>query len=297
MAKVLTAIPATESNVKTLGKKEPFRSVRNDFCTCSWLAWFQHEGSRRRAGWGIYLRNPTQLWEPTKLEIHRNPTYSNSHRISSSTVYFATSNTVCPCFTLRASDHLDDFVIEIGLVRLVRLVRLVPVSSAPSCQALLEAHLPSFSLANNRCLACLGTWNADSGYDSATSATLFCMWQRRSSHSICQRWKLLAKHGEVLSKFPNTWRTQGKACVLYAIYIKCLEHQDPAKFLGPNLHKKWTLCLWLETLGYLSCKPVRNLYSTRTLPIPTDTLKRCFVVFLFSRICCNSRQELPKTIE
>ena len=162
MAKVLTAIPATESNVKTLEKKEPFRSVRNDFCTCSWLAWFQHEGSRRRAGWGIYLRNPTQLWEPTKLEIHRNTTYSNSHRISSSTVYFATSNTVCPCFTLRASDHLDDFVIEIGLVRLVRLVRLVPVSSAPSCQALLEAHLPSFSLANNRCLACLGTWNADS---------------------------------------------------------------------------------------------------------------------------------------
>ena len=198
---------------------------------------------------------------------------------------------MCPCFTLRASDHLDDFVIEIGLVR---LVRLVPVSSAPSCQALLEAHLPSFSLANNRCLACLGTWNADSGYDSATSA--------RSSHGICQRWKLLAKHGQVLSKFPITWRIQGKACVLYAIlYIKCLEHQDPAKFLGPNLRKKNRTTIEplfvTGNLWHLSCKPVRNLYSTGTLPIPTDTLKRCFVVFLFSRICCKSRQELPRTME
>ena len=50
-------------------------------------------------------------------------------------------------------------------------------------------------------------------------------------------------------------------------------------------------------LWHLSCKPVRNLYSTGTLPIPTDTLKRCFVVFLFSRICCKSRQELPRTME
>lgn len=31
MAKVLTAIPATESNSKSLKKKEPFPSVRNDF--------------------------------------------------------------------------------------------------------------------------------------------------------------------------------------------------------------------------------------------------------------------------
>ena len=142
-------------------------------------------------------------------------------------------------------------------------------SSSPSCQALLEAHLPSFSLANNRCLACLGwnmtniwqtlwTWNADLGYDSATSA--------RSSHSICQRWKLLAKHGEVLSKFPNTWRIQGKACVLY-IYM-LYKHQmpwapRPAKFLGPNLRKKWTLCLWLETWGiYLV-----NQYVICTQPV------------------------------
>ena len=214
---------------------------------------------------------------------------------------------MCPCFTLRASDHLDDFVIEIGLVR---LVRLVPVSSAPSCQALLEAHLPSFSLANNRCLACLGwnminiwqtlwTWNADSGYDSATSATLFCMWQRRSSHSICQRWKLLAKHGQVLSKFPNTWRIQGKACVLYIymLYTSNALSTKTSKIPGAKLAQKMNPLFVTGNLGYLSCKPVRNLYSTRTLPIPTDTLKRCFVVFLFSRICCNSRQELPKTIE
>ena len=263
MAKVLTAIPATESNVKTLEKKEPFRSVRNDFCTCSWLAWFQHEGSRRRAGWGIYLRNPTQLWEPTKLEIHRNPTYSNSHRISSSTVYFATSNTVCPCFTLRASDHLDDFVIEIGLVRLVRLVRLVPVSSAPSCQALLEAHLPSFSLANKP-MPCL----------PRNVKRRFGIWFSHKCHFVLHVTKAVQSQHlptmeatgqtwEVLSKFPNTWRTQGKACVLYAIYIKCLEHQDPAKFLGPNLHKKWTLCLWLETWGiYLV-----NQYVICTQPV------------------------------
>ena len=217
---------------------------------------------------------------------------------------------MCPCFTLRASDHLDDFVIEIGLVRLVRLVRLVPVSSAPSCQALLEAHLPSFSLANNRCLACLGwnmtniwqtlwTWNADSGYDSATSATLFCMWQRRSSHSICQRWKLLAKHGEVLSKFPITWRIQGKACVLYIymLYTSNALSTKTSKTPGAKLAQKMNPLFVTGNLGYLSCKPVRNLYSTRTLPIPTDTLKRCFVVFLFSRICCKSRQELPRTME
>ena len=198
---------------------------------------------------------------------------------------------MCPCFTLRASDHLDDFVIEIGLVRLVRLVRLVPVSSAPSCQALLEAHLPSFSLANNRCLACLGTWNADSGYDSATST--------RSSHSICQRWKLLAKHREVLSRFPNTWRIQGKACVLYIymLYTSNALSTKTSKTPGAKLAQKMNPLFVTGNLGYLSCKPVRNLYSTRTLPIPTDTLKRCFVVFLFSRICCNSRQELPKTIE
>ena len=198
---------------------------------------------------------------------------------------------MCPCFTLRASDHLDDFVIEIGLVRLVRLVRLVPVSSAPSCQALLEAHLPSFSLANNRCLACLGTWNADSGYDSATSA--------RSSHSICQRWKLLAKHGEVLSKFPITWRIQGKACVLYIymLYTSNALSTKTSKIPGAKLAQKMNPLFVTGNLGYLSCKPIRNLYSTGTLPIPTDTLKRCFVVFLFSRICCNSRQELPKTIE
>ena len=195
---------------------------------------------------------------------------------------------MCPCFTLRASDHLDDFVIEIGLVR---LVRLVPVSSAPSCQALREAHLPSFSLANNRCLACLGTWNADSGYDSATSA--------RSSHSICQRWKLLAKHGQVLSKFPNTWRIQGKACVLYIymLYTSNALSTKTSKIPGAKLAQKMNPLFVTGNLGYLSCKPIRNLYSTGTLPIPTDTLKRCFVVFLFSRICCKSRQELPRTME
>ena len=70
-------------------------------------------GSRCRAGWGILLRNPIQLW---KTNESRNPTYSNEHRLSSSTIYFATSNTVSPYFTLHsASDHLDS-VIEIGFV-------------------------------------------------------------------------------------------------------------------------------------------------------------------------------------
>ena len=31
----------------------------------------------------------------------------------------------------------------------------------------------------------------DSGYDSATSDTLLCMWQNRTNQSICQWWKLL----------------------------------------------------------------------------------------------------------
>ena len=66
---------------------------------------------------------------------------------------------------------------------------------------------------------------------------------------------------------------------------------------GAKLAQKMNPLFVTGNLGYLSCKPIRNLYSTGTLPIPTDTLKRCFVVFLFSRICCNSRQELPKTIE
>ena len=67
----------------------------------------------------------------------------------------------------------------------------------------------------------------------------------------------------------NTGKSM-RTIYLYAIYIKCLEHQDPAKFLGPNLHKKWTLCLWLETWGiylvnqYVICiQPV--LYQYRPI--------------------------------
>lgn len=71
----------------------------------------------------------------------------------------------------------------------------------------------------------------------------------------------------------------------------------PSKIPGAKLAQKMNPLFVTGNLGYLSCKPVRNLYSTGTLPIPTDTLKRCFVVFLFSRICCKSRQELPRTME
>ena len=48
----------------------------------------------------------------------------------------------------------------------------------------------------------------------------------------------------------------------------CYIHQmpwapRPAKLLGPNLHKKWTLCLWLETWGiYLV-----NQYVICTQPV------------------------------
>ena len=127
--------------------------------------------------------------------------------------------------------------------------------------------MPSFSLANNRCLACLGTWNADSGYYSATSA--------RSSHSICQWWKLLAKHGQVLSKFPNTWRIQGKARVLYAntfcksciIIFLCTSNTlstKTSKILGAKLLQKTrNFCLWLETWGIY----LENQYVTCTQPV------------------------------
>ena len=200
---------------------------------------------------------------------------------------------MCPCFTLRASDHLDDFVIEIGLVRLVRLVRLVPVSSAPSCQALLEAHLPSFSLANNRCLACLGTWNADSGYDSATSATLFCQVQSQHLPTMEATGQTWGGFVQISQHLENTGKSMRTICYIHQMPWA----PRPSKIPGAKLAQKMNPLFVTGNLGYLSCKPVRNLYSTRTLPIPTDTLKRCFVVFLFSRICCNSRQELPKTIE
>ena len=62
-------------------KKKPFPSVRNDFCTCSWLVWFQHvqtvilfRGKSTQSWSRNPPRNPTQLWEPTKLEIQHIPT-------------------------------------------------------------------------------------------------------------------------------------------------------------------------------------------------------------------------------
>ena len=76
----------------------------------------------------------------------------------------------------------------------------------------------------------------------------------------------------------------------YMLYTSNALSTKTSKTPGAKLAQKMNPLFVTGNLGYLSCKPVRNLYSTRTLPIPTDTLKRCFVVFLFSRICCNSRQ-------
>ena len=59
---------------RSLQSEMIFAHVRDWFDSNMFKLSFSSEGSRRRAGWGIYLRNPTQLWEPTKLEIQHIPT-------------------------------------------------------------------------------------------------------------------------------------------------------------------------------------------------------------------------------
>ena len=94
----------------------------------------------------------------------------------------------------------------------------------------------------------------------------------------------------------NTGKSM-RTIYLYMLYTSNALSTKTSKIPGAKLAQKMNPLFVTGNLGYLSCKPIRNLYSTGTLPIPTDTLKRCFVVFLFSRICCKSRQELPRTME
>ena len=102
--------------------------------------------------------------------------------------------------------------------------------------------------------------------------------------------------GRFCPNFPSLGEYREKHAY-YMLYTSNALSTKTSKTPGAKLAQKMNPLFVTGNLGYLSCKPVRNLYSTRTLPIPTDTLKRCFVVFLFSRICCKSRQELPRTME
>ena len=93
--------------------------------------------------------------------------------------------------------------------------------------------------------------------------------------------------GRFCPNFPSLGEYREK----HAYYISiCYIHQmpwapRPAKFLGPNLRKKWTLCLWLETWGiylvnqYVICtQPVLCQY--RPILWNGVSLFSCFLEFV-----------------
>ena len=103
------------------------------------------------------------------------------------------------------------------------------------------------------------TWNAASGwfgiwFSHKRHFALQCMWQKWTNQSICQWWKLLAKHGQVLSKCPNTWRIQGKPAYYMHLYAICIKYNwipwspRPAKLLVPNLHKNLVTASWKKAV-------------------------------------------------
>ena len=101
---------------------------------------------------------------------------------------------------------------------------------------------------------------------------------------------------QISQHLENTGKSM-RTIYIYMLYTSNALSTKTSKIPGAKLAQKMNPLFVTGNLVYLSCKPIRNLYSTGTLPIPTDTLKRCFVVFLFSRICCKFRQELPRTME
>ena len=93
-----TAIPATESNIETLKDRARARPVQSEHVR----DWFHSNIFNSSICHFLQREVDAELVEESTEE---------------STIFFATSNTVCLYFTLHsASDHVDDSVIEIGFV-------------------------------------------------------------------------------------------------------------------------------------------------------------------------------------
>ena len=171
---------------------------------------------------------------------------------------------MCPCFTLRASDHLDDFVIEIGLVR---LVQLAPVSSAPVLHAKLFEKLICQTFlwqTTDALLASAETWQTYDKHCERETPIRDMFQPQVPLRSACDKGGPVTAFTNDGSYWPNMGRfcpnfpTLGEYRKKHAYYMLYYTSNalstKTSKILGPNLRQKKelykrTLCLWLETCG------------------------------------------------